>query len=62
MLPFFSTKDNGTPLSTQDAADILKKGVASWRMSQGICLFTAKNKNKFYVPCYNYFREAFERA
>lgn len=57
MLPFFSVTDTGHPMSTQDVTQIFReRGFASNRMSHGMCLMSTKNKRRFYVPCYSYFK------
>jgi hypothetical protein len=64
MMPFFSVSaTNGQPLSTEEVALKVKEdGLTSRRLSQGMCLYSLKNKQRFYVPCFAYFREAFEMA
>ena len=63
MLPFFSTSESNQPLSTRDVALLAKQhGVASNRISQGMCLIGLKNRKRFYVPCLSYFAEAWARA
>lgn len=63
MLPFFSVKENtGEPISTEEAAAVLKEGVKSLRFSQSMCLYTGISNKRYYVPCYRYFRAAFELA
>lgn len=64
MLPFFSVSaSNNQPVSTEEVAkSINEKGLTSCRMSQGTCLFSGKDRSRFYVPCWRYFREAFKRA
>jgi hypothetical protein len=63
MLPFFSVNANsGQSVSTSEAMEAMRGGVTSWRVSQGMCLYGGKEKKRYSVPCYHYFKSAFEIA